>query len=87
MLGRYRKRTIIAVTAQMFAQLNGLNVISFYLPNTLSNAGYTTEQALLFTAANSVIYAASTIPTWWLADKWGRRPLLMYGGKQEQHSS
>ncbi|KAL3450520.1 general substrate transporter [Aspergillus insuetus] len=80
MFGRYRKRTIMAITAQMFAQLNGINVISFYLPSTLSRAGYTTDEALLYTAANAVIYTASTIPTWWLADRWGRKPLLIYGG-------
>lgn len=81
MFGRYRRRTMMAITGQMFAQLNGINVISFYLPSTLSKAGYTTKQALLYNAANSVIYCAATIPTWILADRWGRRPLLMYGGK------
>jgi MFS family permease len=81
MFGRYRRRTLIAITAQMFAQLNGINVISFYLPGTLYKAGYTVDQALLYTAANSVIYSAATVPAWWLADRWGRRPLLIYGGK------
>ncbi|KAF7540714.1 hypothetical protein G7054_g1176 [Neopestalotiopsis clavispora] len=80
MFGRYRKRTFMAVTAQMFAQLNGINVISFYLPSTLSSAGFDTAKSLLYTAANSLIYIAATVPTWWLADSWGRRPLLIYGG-------
>ncbi|CAG8947111.1 unnamed protein product [Penicillium salamii] len=80
MFGRYRHRTVMALSGQMFAQLNGINVISFYLPSTLSSAGYTTDQALLYTAGNSLIYTAATIPTWYLADRWGRRPLLMYGG-------
>ncbi|KAI9040674.1 uncharacterized protein KD926_007754 [Aspergillus affinis] len=44
MFGRYRHQTVMAISAQMFAQLNGINVISFYLPGTLSKAGYTTDQ-------------------------------------------
>lgn len=64
----------------MFAQLNGIDVISFYLPSSLSSAGSPTQRALLFTATNAVIYTASTVPTWWLADRWGRRPLLITGG-------
>ncbi|KAF7556021.1 hypothetical protein G7Z17_g1694 [Cylindrodendrum hubeiense] len=80
MFTRYRKRTIVGITAQMFAQLNGINVISFYLPTTLANAGLSVEKSLLYTAANSIPYVSATILTWWLADKWGRRPLLILGG-------
>jgi|SRR6187402_1720999 len=80
MFTKYRKRTIIGITAQMFAQLNGINVISFYLPSSLAAAGFTNRRSLLFTAANAIIYTCATIPVWWLADRWGRRPLLIYGG-------
>ncbi|KAM0549079.1 hypothetical protein ACHAPJ_009654 [Fusarium lateritium] len=80
MFTRYRKRTFMAIAGQMFAQLNGINVISFYLPSTLAGAGFSTSKSLLYTAANSIIYTAATIPTWWLADNWGRKPLLMFGG-------
>ncbi|MBE3041195.1 MFS transporter [Candidatus Bathyarchaeota archaeon] len=81
MFTRYRKRTLVGVTAQMFAQLNGINVISFYLPATLARAGLSDSKSLLYTAGNSIPYVAATILTWWLADKWGRRPLLILGGK------
>ncbi|KEF54062.1 uncharacterized protein A1O9_09857 [Exophiala aquamarina CBS 119918] len=37
---RYRKRTMVGITVQMFAQLNGINIISFYLPSTLAAAGF-----------------------------------------------
>ncbi|KUI68060.1 High-affinity glucose transporter [Cytospora mali] len=76
----YRKRTIVGITAQMFAQLNGINIVSFYLPSTLASAGFDDEKSLLYTAANSIPYVAATIVTWWLADRWGRRPLLILGG-------
>ncbi|KJK75138.1 hypothetical protein H634G_09484 [Metarhizium anisopliae BRIP 53293] len=80
MFTRYRKRTIVGITVQMFAQLNGINIISFYLPSTLSAAGFDDRKSLLYTAANAIPYTAATITTWYLADKWGRRPLLILGG-------
>ena len=81
MFTRYRKRTIVGITAQMYAQINGINIISFYLPSTLASAGYNEKKSLLFTAANSLPYTAATVATWWLADRWGRKPLLLVGGK------
>lgn len=80
MFTRYRKRTIVGITVQMFAQLNGINIISFYLPSTLSAAGFDERKSLLFTGANAIPYTAATMVTWYLADKWGRRPLLILGG-------
>lgn len=77
----YRKRTIVGITVQMFAQLNGINIISFYLPSTLAAAGFNERKSLLYTAANAVPYTAATVITWWLADRWGRKPLLLLGGK------
>lgn len=80
MFTRYRKRTIIGITVQMFAQLNGINIISFYLPSTLATAGFDDKKSLLYTAANALPYTAATVATWWLADHWGRKPLLLLGG-------
>ena len=81
MFTTYRKRTLMGITAQMFAQLNGINVISFYLPSSLSAAGFDHRRSLLYTAANAVIYTSATVPVWWLADRLGRRPLLIFGGR------
>lgn len=64
----------------MFAQLNGINIISFYLPSTLAAAGFSERKSLLYTAANALPYTAATVATWWLADRWGRKPLLLLGG-------
>jgi MFS family permease len=80
MFTRYRKRTIVGITVQMFAQLNGINIISFYLPSTLATAGFDDKKLLLYTAANAIPYTAATVVTWWLADRWGRKPLLLLGG-------
>lgn len=80
MFTRYRKRTIVGITVQMFAQLNGINIISFYLPSTLASAGFDERRSLLYTAANAIPYTAATMVTWYLADRWGRKPLLQLGG-------
>ena len=81
MFTRYRKRTIVGITVQMFAQLNGINIISFYLPSTLASAGFDNRKSLLYTGANAIPYTAATVATWYLADHWGRKPLLLLGGK------
>ncbi|KAL4959229.1 uncharacterized protein BDV14DRAFT_206971 [Aspergillus stella-maris] len=80
MFTRYRKRTIVGITVQMFAQLNGINIISFYLPSTLASAGFDNRKSLLYTTANAIPYTAATVVTWWLANSWGRKPLLILGG-------
>ncbi|KAK0547066.1 hypothetical protein OC846_003653 [Tilletia horrida] len=76
---RYRYRTFIACSSQMFAQLNGINVISYYAPLVFESAGWLGRDALLMTGVNGIIYILSTIPTWFLVDTWGRRPILLSG--------
>ena len=36
MWARYKKRLLIAMSAQAFAQMNGINVISYYVPSPVS---------------------------------------------------
>lgn len=76
---RYRTRMLIAMSSQMFAQLNGINVISYYAPLVFEQAGWIGREALLMTGINSIIYVISTIFPWKLVDKWGRKPILMSG--------
>ncbi|KAK5462420.1 Ribulose bisphosphate carboxylase large chain [Exophiala xenobiotica] len=79
MFKRYRKRVFIAMSAQAFAQLNGINVISYYAPLVFESAGWMGRDAILMTGINAISYLASTIPPWYLVDKWGRRPILLSG--------
>lgn len=76
---RYKKRVLIAMSSQAFAQLNGINVISYYAPLVFEQAGWTGRDAILMTGINALVYIASTIPPWYLADKWGRRFILLSG--------
>ncbi|TIA75092.1 hypothetical protein E3P91_00667 [Wallemia ichthyophaga] len=76
---KYKARVFIAMSSQLFAQLNGINVISYYMPLVMISAGWVGRDALLMTGINSLVYIASTIPPWYLVDKWGRRFILLSG--------
>lgn len=79
MFKRYRKRVFIAMSAQALAQLNGINVISYYAPLVFEEAGWVGQKAILMTGINALSYLASTVPPWYVVDKWGRRPILLSG--------
>ncbi|KAF8694989.1 hypothetical protein AX14_001926, partial [Amanita brunnescens Koide BX004] len=77
---KYKHRVLVAMSSQAFAQLNGINVISYYAPRVFEEAGWKGRQAILMTGINAIIYIISTIPPWYLVDRWGRRPILLSGG-------
>jgi sugar porter (SP) family MFS transporter len=79
MFKRYKTRVFIAMSAQAFAQLNGINVICYYAPLVFESAGWVGRQAILMTGINGITYLLSTIPTWTLVDTMGRRPILLSG--------
>ncbi|RMJ25436.1 transporter [Aspergillus sp. HF37] len=79
MFRRYYKRVFIAMSAQALAQLNGINVISYYAPLVFESAGWAGRDAILMTGINGLTYLASTVPPWYLVDRWGRRPILLSG--------
>ncbi|KAI9368639.1 hypothetical protein BJX61DRAFT_546340 [Aspergillus egyptiacus] len=79
MFRRYRRRVLIAMSAQALAQLNGINVISYYAPLVFESAGWAGRDAILMTGINGLTYLASTVPPWYLVDRWGRRPILLSG--------
>jgi hypothetical protein len=79
MFKRYRTRVFIAMSAQAFAQLNGINVISYYAPLVFEQAGWAGRDAILMTGFNGITYFLATIPPWYLVDRLGRRPILLSG--------
>lgn len=76
---RYKRRVLLAMSAQAFAQLNGINVISYYAPRVFEEAGWIGRDAILMTGINAVIYVLSTLPPWYLVDRVGRRFILLSG--------
>ncbi|KAH8593254.1 hypothetical protein B0O99DRAFT_742954 [Bisporella sp. PMI_857] len=79
MFRRYSTRVFIAMSAQAFAQLNGINVISYYAPLVFESAGFIGRSAILMTGINAITYLMSSIPPWYVVDKWGRRFILLSG--------
>lgn len=79
MFRRYRTRVFIAMSAQALAQLNGINVISYYAPLVFESAGWVGHSAILMTGFNGLTYLLSTIPPWYIVDTWGRRFILLSG--------
>ncbi|TYJ53900.1 hypothetical protein B9479_005449 [Cryptococcus floricola] len=76
---RYKGRVLIAMSSQLFAQLNGINVISYYAPLVFEQAGWIGRDAILMTGINALCYVASSLPPWYLMDRAGRRPILLTG--------
>ncbi|KAH7370752.1 hypothetical protein BKA65DRAFT_522361 [Rhexocercosporidium sp. MPI-PUGE-AT-0058] len=79
MFRRYRTRVFIAMSAQALAQLNGINVISYYAPLVFESAGWVGRKAILMTGINAITYLMSSVPPWYLVDRWGRRFILLSG--------
>ncbi|KAK4038706.1 hypothetical protein C8A01DRAFT_47727 [Parachaetomium inaequale] len=79
MFKRYGRRVFIAMSAQALAQLNGINVISYYAPYLFERAGWIGQAAVLMAGINGITYVLSTVPPWYIVDRWGRRPILLSG--------
>ncbi|KAK7044740.1 general substrate transporter [Favolaschia claudopus] len=75
----YTRRTIIGWTAQMFGQLNGINALLHFLPETLAHAGFTVSRSLFYSGICSIFYLIGTLPAILYVDKLGRRPFLLVG--------
>lgn len=76
---KYQKRFIVACSALMLAQFNGINIISYYSCLLFEQAGMIGRSTVLMSGINSIIYVLSTIPPCFLVDKIGRKKLLLIG--------
>ena len=74
-----RLALIVGVGLSFFGQLTGVNIIVYYGPTILENAGFKLGSALQFQVAIGIINFIFTIIALWKIDKWGRRPLLIGG--------
>ncbi len=74
-----RLALIVGVGLSFFGQLTGVNIIVYYGPTILENAGFMLDSALQFQVAIGIINFIFTIIALWKIDKWGRRPLLIGG--------
>ena len=74
-----RLALIVGVGLSVFGQFTGVNIIVYYGPTILEDAGFQLSSALQFQVAIGVINLIFTIIALWKIDTWGRRPLLIWG--------
>lgn len=74
------RRTVAGVFAQLWQQLLGGNVMMYYIVYVFQMAGLTGNINLVSSSIQYVIFLVTTGITLIFIDKWGRRPLFIYGG-------
>jgi SP family arabinose:H+ symporter-like MFS transporter len=74
-----RKALILALGLAFFGQLTGVNVVIYYGPTVLREAGLQSDSALLYQVALGTIGLIFTLFAVSKIDSWGRRPLLVGG--------
>lgn len=77
--GGIRKRVVTGCLLQGLQQLTGINFIFYYGTQYFKNSGI--KNAFIISMVTSSVNTASTLPGLYAIDKWGRRPLLFWGGK------
>lgn len=76
---KYLPRTVVAVSAQIWQQLTGMNVMMYYIVYIFEMAGYSGNANLVSSAIQYVLNVVMTIPALFVMDKFGRRYVLLIG--------
>jgi len=71
------KRQFTGCALQALQQLTGINFIFYYGTKYFQNSGV--SSGFVISMITSAINVSSTIPGMYAIDKWGRRPLLLWG--------
>lgn len=74
-----RKIVFIAMGIAICQQISGVNSIMYYGTQILTEAGFSTQAALIGNVANGVISVTATFFGIWMLGRHGRRPLMMTG--------
>lgn len=75
--GQMLKRQLTGMALQGLQQLTGINFIFYYGTQYFKNSGI--QDAFTIQMITSCINVVSTLPGLWAVDKFGRRPLLLWG--------
>ncbi|KAA8570189.1 hypothetical protein MFRU_005g03100 [Monilinia fructicola] len=71
-------RTFIGTTVQMMQQLTGVNFIFYYGTTYFAQVGL--SGVFLLSTITNIVNVVSTPMSFWTIERFGRRPLLIYGG-------
>ena len=72
-------RTIIAYASQMFQQISGINLITYYAATIYKGLGMSPFMSRLLAALNGTEYFIASWPAVFLVDRAGRRKLMLFG--------
>ncbi|UNI23665.1 hypothetical protein JDV02_009471 [Purpureocillium takamizusanense] len=72
-------RTIIAYVNQMFQQISGINLITYYAAKIYSDLGMSPFLSRLLAALNGTEYFIASWPAVFLVERVGRRKLMLFG--------
>ncbi|KAF2002088.1 general substrate transporter [Amniculicola lignicola CBS 123094] len=75
--GRQRRRLLTGMGIMAGSQLTGINFIFYYGTVFFKNSGI--ENPFLIGLTTNLVNVVSTVPGLWLVEKWGRRPILLWG--------
>ncbi|XVE63864.1 hypothetical protein DITRI_Ditri07aG0055400 [Diplodiscus trichospermus] len=77
---KYRPQLVMAAAIPCFAQMTGINVITFYAPILFRTIGLKESASLLSTVVIRVFSTSCIFVAMFAVDKYGRRVLFMIGG-------
>lgn len=72
-------RTLVGISAQVWQQLTGMNVMMYYIVYIFQMAGFSGDVALTSSSIQYVINMVMTVPALIFIDRWGRRRMLLTG--------
>lgn len=72
-------RTALAYFNQVFQQVSGINLVTYYLTVIYSNLGMSNFLSLLLAALNGTEYFLASWPAVFLVERVGRRKLMLFG--------
>ena len=73
-------RTLLAYVNQMFQQISGINLITYYAPILYSQVGLSGNNLpKLLAACNGTEYLLASFIPIFIIEKVGRRPLMLFG--------
>ncbi|RYP67603.1 hypothetical protein DL771_007155 [Monosporascus sp. 5C6A] len=72
-------RTLLAYVNQMFQQISGINLITYYAAVIYSRLGLTPFMSRLLAAVNGTEYFIASWPAVFLVERVGRRKLMLFG--------
>ncbi|CEL05132.1 general substrate transporter [Aspergillus pseudodeflectus] len=75
--GSVGKRLATGCAVQALQQLAGVNFIFYYGTTFFEDSGI--KNGFVITLITNIVNVVSTLPGLWMVEKWGRRPLLLFG--------